>query len=129
MSYTGFKNLGSLRYKRALHLLKQNTTGIFTKKQGYNVNDTEKLTKVQKQKISRYWKQYDKLTNRPHEAVTIKNKQKLRDVQTSTGQTHYIGKFNKAFIHTDGKTIPTIIYNAKTRVVLIKKRQINQSLF
>ena len=129
MSYTGFKNLGSLRYKRALHLLKQNTTGIFTKKQGYDVNATEKLTKIQKQKIRRYWKQYDKLTNRPHEPVSIKNKQKLRDVQIATGQTHYIGKFNKAYIQTDGKTIPAISYDSKKRVVLIKKGRLTSRFF
>ena len=129
MSYTGFRNLGSERYKRALHLLKQNTTGVFTKKQGFDVLNTNKLTKSQKSKIRRYWKQYDRLTSRPHEPIKIKDPQKLRDVQKASFHTHYLGRFNKAFVPSDGKTKPVIKYDKKTKEVFIRVNKITRKLF
>lgn len=127
--YTGFRNLGSMRYARALELLKDNTTGVFTNKQGYKVNKADSLTKSQKAKIRRYWQVYDYLTSRPNEPVYIKDKAKLRAVQIASQHTHYIGKFNKAFVPSDGKNIPVIKYNKKTHETSIVVNKLERKIF
>ena len=129
MSYTGFRNLGIERYQRSLQLLKRYTTATFTKKQGFDINKTDDLTKSQKAKIRRYWRELDRLTSRPHEQVKIRDKQKRVAVQKASFHEHYLGKFNTAFVPSDGVTVPVIKYDKKTKAVSVKIGKIERRVF
>lgn len=129
MAFNRFRALGSERYQRALELLRQNTTGVFTKSQGYDINHIDKLTESQKRKVRSYWKEFDKLTSRPYTPVIIRDKEKLKAVQKAALHQKYLGKFKAAFIPSDGKTDAHIKYDKNSKIVTIKLGAITRQVF
>jgi hypothetical protein len=80
-----------------------------------------------KAKVRAYWKEYDHLTARPHDIYTTRDGKKLKKVQKAAFHQHYLGKFNKAFIPTDG-TEKAIVTVDQDDHVIIKIGKISKRL-
>lgn len=116
MSYNNFRSLGKNRYKNAVEVLRKYTTDIFTPSQGFNLKNIDNLSRSQKSKIRRYFKELSELTARPYEPVKVKDKKKLIAVQKAAQHQKLLGKFNVAFIPSDGVNKPKIIYGKNNQI-------------